>query len=368
VAGKQPLLSVHTAIDLGGAFTSDLTVPSLRYAEHDVGSISITSIHVRVQGDAAAGQGAARKYSTTSPGFELSTRSADGSAMTVSLGAVRSESALEPPVDRSLWMRSARSTSQMSSLSLVGSPPGGTSLKPVRATFDGLRMQVTSTLQKGMFSSTSSLDGRGRINDVAIDKVELRTSLRSIHAASYQKLVRTLLDGLLRCDAAARQDALTTMLPEAERAVASLLVHNPEYALDSLAVELGGKRAELSYSVGTRGVTSSDVALPLPAVLFSKGVLRGSFKVDRGLISQALRAAGLSGVAAASVGAPPSAGGSAVDPSSAMIDTMIEAFVERGYLQRQGEHLTASASFEAGQVLLNGKAMVLPDLASLSAP
>jgi len=371
VTGSKPLLTVHTAIDLRGASTSDLTVPPLRYEQPGVGSIAVTSMQVRIEGKATADASLASKYMTTTPGVALSTRSADGSAMTVRLGAVSSETVLEPHVDRALWLRPARSTSQIRSLELVGSAPAGAPIEAVRASFDDLRMQLVSTLKEGLFSSTSSMVGRGRINEVAIDKLELRTSLRNIHAASYQQLVRMLLERLLRCDAGADRDDLATLLPQAEQTLASLLLHDPEYALDSLTVELGGKRAELSYSVGTRGVSTRDVSLPLPAVLFSKGVLRGSLKVHPALVAQALAASGMADLATASAGLSPSAGGRAADAragTSAALETMIEQLVARGYLEREGELIKASASFEGGQVLLNGKALALPDLSSLSGP
>ena len=368
IAGKQPLLRVHTAVSFQGAFTSDLTVPSLRYEDPQVGSFATTSVRAQVQGQAAAA-GSASSYSAEMPGLELTARASDGTSMTLKLGAVSTKTEVAARADPALWLAPTKSSSQVTSLTLLGTGPADSPIKPVQAVFSELRFAFESELKKGLFSSSNRATAKGRINQVAIDKVELSASLKNIDAKSYQALTHTLLSTMFSCDPQVQQSALFTLLPTLQKELATLLVHNPQYALDTLAFELGGKRAELSYSVGTEGVTASDASLPLPALLLSKGVVRASIKVHTDLIAHALRQAGmLDPSAAAAAGLPSGVGGSGSDPTVDFMNGMLDQFVELGYLERDGALVKASASFQGGNVLVNGKPMALPGLGSLAGP
>lgn len=375
VAGKQPLLRLHTTVSFKGAYSSELTVPSLRYQDPQVGAFSMTSIRALLHGQAGADAHAASSYTLEMPGLELTSRASDGTSMTVKLGAVHSETdlpartAASSPVGApakapaALWLTPSKSKSRAASLTLLGTGPADSPIKPVQAVFEELSFSLESKLDKGLFSSTSRATAKGRINQVALDKVELQSSLKNIDAESYQKLMHTLLGTMLSCDAEVQQTALFTLLPALQKELAVLLQHDPQYALDTLAFELGGKRAELSYSLGTQGVTASDAALPLPAVLLSKGVLRASIKVHTDLIAQVLRQAGmLDPGAAAAAGLPSGVGVNGSDPTIDFMNGMLDQFVELGYLERDGALVKASASFQGGTVLVNGKPMALPGL------
>ncbi|MDB4989067.1 MAG: hypothetical protein JWN04_4245 [Myxococcaceae bacterium] len=365
LTSKRPLVAVHTAIDLHGAVTSDLTVPPLHYTDPALGTFDTKGLSARTQLDASYSAARGGSYTVDMPGIELSARAVDGTSLTMKIGPSHGKTEVGPRPDPTLWFGPLKSSGTTSSLELLGTAALGLPVKPVQASFKELKFDAVSTLDKGLFSSTNHMTAKGLINQVAIDQVELRASVKRIDAASYQKLVRTMFGSVFSCDAAVQQAGMDSALAALQSELSTLLVHNPEYSLDTLAVELGGKRAELSYSFGTAGITSADAGQPLPALMLTKGVLRASVKVHTGLIAQIIKQlGGLDPAAAAAAGLPSGAGAS--DQTLALVNSMTDQFVQLGYIERDGESLKASASYQAGSVLVNGKPMALPDFGALA--
>jgi hypothetical protein len=164
-----------------------------------------------------------------------------------------------------------------------------------------------------------------------------------------------VFDTVLSCEQPAGPDALDKLFPLLQKDVGELLVHNPEYALDKLGVELLGKRAQLSYSAGTEGVTAADAAQPLPLLLATKGYVRANARVHVGLIEEIAHKV-------VSYDAPPGSATAISPQTRSFINGMIDQFAELGYLAREGSDVVASGALQGGQVLLNGKPVALPDL------
>ncbi|MDB4976403.1 MAG: hypothetical protein JWN48_4744 [Myxococcaceae bacterium] len=361
---NHPLLQIHTRVAFDGSTVSELEVPPLHYADPASGSFESKGLSGRVEASGAASASHGGSYLVALPASELSMRATDGTSLTMKVGAVSSSTELSPRPDPTLWLGGSKVSGRMSSLELLGTAAQGLPVRPVQAVFGELRFDSESKLEGGLFSSASHMTGKGLVNQVAIDNIELRASLKRIHAATYQKLLARMFDGLLSCDPAAQQAALGSALDDLQQSVSALLLHDPEYSLDTLAVEIAGKRAELSYSLGTHGVTAADAGQPLPALLLQKGVLRASVKVHTGLIAQAIKQLGaLDPSAAAAAGLPPGPAGA--DQTLSLVNGMTDQFVQLGYLEREGESIKASASFEQGKVLVNGKPIALPDLGAL---
>ena len=164
-----------------------------------------------------------------------------------------------------------------------------------------------------------------------------------------------------RCDANAPEPDPGEMLVKLQDDLLVLMSHDPEYAVGPLAVEIGGKRAELSYRFGTKGVTAQDKGMPLPALLLSKSVGHAEAAVDLALVAMvAQRVLGQSGLQPAS--AQPSASGANSRASAIMGRAMIEGFISEGYLERNGDRVTATVDTAGESITLNGKPFSLADM------
>jgi uncharacterized protein YdgA (DUF945 family) len=354
--GKQPIVRVHSTIGFGRDLVSDFTLAGVQYAHPQQGSFSSKPLQGRLMGKLPDKPTDASTMLLDIPSMEVSSRGPDGTNVLLKVGRTLSETKVEPRVDPKLWLSPVKSSGVITSIDLSGSPgsSGGTALPTLRAHSDSIKFSSESTLVQGLWSTHSKFSAKGKVNDVSLDKLELSSSLERVHAATYQHLLRTLFDTVLSCEQPG-PESIDRLLPALQKDVGALLVYNPEYALDKLAIELLGKRAELSYSAGTRGVTAADATLPVPLLLATKGFVRGQLRVHTGLIEEIAHKV-------VSYDAPPGTATGVSPQTRSFVNGMIDQFATLGYLAREGDDVVASASIESGQVLLNGKPMALPDL------
>jgi hypothetical protein len=364
VLAGQPLLHAHTKIDFGGNLLSEVKLPAIKlddaHGQFET-SPSVAEIEVR----SAASD--ATKYSVVVPKATLRA-SGRGETLAFELGTFRGEGELHPQDALSLWLSPGKMRGTLAYLAMSGSggDPNSPAGKPRSARFEGLECDADSSIDKGLWSNTTRMQGKGKFDQYTVDKIELRASIKRVHAASYDKLLSSMFGTALDCDPAAQQAAFAALFPDLRKQLAEVLVHDPEYALDSFAIELDGKRAELSYTAGTRGVRAPDLDGDLFELLMKKGVLRASAKVHFELLVDLMVQAGDSMPAGAgAVGLRPGEREQAMVFATGMLDPLIQS----GYVVRDGDFISAAAAVEAGQLLLNGKPMALPNLApSVAAP
>ena len=370
LTGGQSLFHVNTLLGFGGGYVSVLSSPAFKFEEADKGRMAWQGLNMVVRGSLKDGLAAGAAYTVEAPGLTLDVTQPDGPATSVKVGRFSMQGEVSPAADTSLWMAPGKGQAELASIEVVARKPGpdGALGQPVTVAFDGLRFSGESAIDKGLLSSSSQFSGKGRVNDFTIDKVEMQVALRRLHAATYQQMVARHLDSLLSCDKPVDRTAhQKAEFDDLQKAAAVLFRHDPEYALDKFAVELGGQRAELSYSLGTRGVTEADSTLPMAQLLGTRGYAQAALNVQAGWIEQFAKQ-----MAAASVPAdrPDAAAArqTAQAQSIAFANAMIDSVVGQGFLLRDGDRIKASAKFEAGELLLNGKPMPLPGGMSFGKP
>lgn len=358
VIGKQPLLRVHTTVGFGRDMVSDFTFAAFQYADPQQGSFGSKAVQGRIMGKLPEKPTDASTMLVDIPGMEVSSRGPDGTNVLLKVGRMLSETTVAARVDPKLWLTPVKSSGVITSIDLSGSPgsSGGTALPTLRAHSDSIKFSSESTLVQGLWSSHGEFSAKGKVNDVSLDKFEVSSSFKRVHAATYQHLLGTLFDTALSCEQPAGADTMEALFPALQKDLGQLMVHNPEYALDKLGVELLGKRAQLSYSAGTSGVTAADVTQPFPLLLAAKGYVRANVRVHTGLIEEIAHKV-------VSYDAPPGTATSVSPQTRSFINGMIDQFAQLGYLAREGNDVVASAAVEGGQMLLNGKPFSLPDLA-----
>ena len=285
---------------------------------------------------------------------------------------------MQPAADNALWLRATKGTGSIASMEFSGRAPSadGSPGTPFKAVLDQASFSSESKVENDLFSAENSISLRAKVNDFQIDKIETKTGLRRLHAPTYQALMSQVMDTFLSCDAATQQMAFLKLFSDLQARLPELLLHDPEYALDNISIELGGQRASLSYSVGTKGITKSDLSAdtPLTALLFQKAVAKAAAQIQMGLIERTIKAAlammdnakagAVAQPAAAAVPGVPAPGG---DPAQMMafVEMMIGQATAAGYVVREGDLIKTSAAVSNGELSVNGKALALPNLGDL---
>ena len=367
--GDQQLLQAHTELDLAGNYVSDFRLPSLSVSEPGQGSLQLKAITGRARGKGATTAGSV-PFSAEIPTVEL-TSEALGQSFVLKMSGYRVEGEVSHDPASVYWFGDSQSSGKVDAVTLDGAIPSldGSPAKPLHVRFDNLTFSSSSKLDKGLWSTASKISAKGKVNDTSIDKLEMQASMRRIHALAYQRMVQSLLSNMLSCDPVVQANASLALLRSMPSQAVQLLKHDPEYALDKLAVELSGKRAELSYSVGSKGVTDADLALASPEALTQKAVLRAAAKVDIALIERAIAA--LSEIAPTPTAQGQAPAGMPAVPALPSLDVLratIDQFVQLGFLVREDESISVSAGMERGQLLVNGKPIQLPTFELPSSP
>ena len=352
--GTKPAVSMHTALAFGGTYVSTIESPPFKYAEQGKGDIDWQGLRATVRGSLSGGMAAGGTYALEAPGLNLNV----GSAGNLRIGRMSMQGEVLPSAGDSLLLAPSTGSGAIASMAFTFTPPQADA-KPVNVLFDSLQFSSDAKLDKGLWSSVSKMSAKGRVDDFAIDKVDMQLSVNRIHAATYQALMGTLMKQAFSCrqpgDEAAAAQQLAALNAEMQKGLGALLQHNPEYALDRLAIELGGKTAELSYRFGTKGMTAADAEAPLPALLATKAYGAASIKVQRGWLEHVVKKA----VALK----PLPEGASAetmVDSTMGILNAALDNFAARGFLVSEGDALSAKAAFDSGVLMVNDKPMDLP--------
>lgn len=352
--GNKPALSVHTALAFGGTYVTDIQSPPFKYAEPGKGDIDWQGLHATVRGSLSGGIAAGGSYTFEAPGMNLNV----GNAGSLRLGKMAMQGEVLPHAAGSLLLAPSKGSGAIASMAFTFTRPEADA-KPISMVFEGLQFSSDAKLDQGMWSAVSKMSTKGRVDDFAIDKIDMQVSLNRIHAATYQALVGQLMQQSFSCrqpgNEAAAAEQVQALAGNMQKGFGALLLHNPEYALDRLSIELGGKTAELSYRFGTKGMTAADAEAPLQALLATKAYGAASVKVQRGWLEQVVKKAVML--------KPLPQGASAdtmVSSTMGIVNASLDNFAARGFLTSDGDTVSAKAAFEGGALTVNDKPMNLP--------
>ena len=328
--GTGAPVTVHTVASFAGPVRSTLAIPAARLplgkgAELDWRGLS---------GDVESSRdGRSVSYAVKSGGLTLAD---PGSHTVLRIGALafQGEGRAVTPVGA---LMAGQLQGTLDAIELTAGAAGAQTL----VTLTGLAFSSSTAIDGELLGGTSSIAAKGSFGDVKLDKIEMKISLKRLHAPTYQRLMETTTQELHRCGAADKAAALVALQGKTQADLAALLRHGPEVSLDRLAVESGGLASELSYTVGTEGVTDADAAQPLPAMLMTRAYLRAAFRVPVVWLRQLSQAS-----AAKLPGRTP-------DPST--VDVMLDQAQARGYVVRDGDYVKGEASYAKGALMVNGK-------------
>lgn len=336
--GKQPL-SARTLVGFDGRYVSTLSSPAANIeGTAESPQMSWSGVQAKLHGDTS---GRSAHYELSLPGLEI-TDAKQGVQLKLSGLSMHGEASGD---GTSLLLMAGRSEGTLASMEMSVQPPDGAASEPFRMSLGPFKFDGKTTVDKDLLSSTSTLTGSGQVGATKLDKIEMTASMKRLHVPSYFALISAVMDGNMSCEADKPGPDPQAVMEALQKGMAKLLPHNPEYALDKLAVEIGGKRGELSYAVAVAGVTEADLQLPAPMLLMSKGELKADVKLPVSWIEQLLLAL--------------PAKAQAVAPQPEMVNAMLDQFSAQGLVVRDGEFVSSSMRFKNGQAELNGKPLQL---------
>lgn len=336
--GKQPL-AVRTLVGFDGRYVSTISSPAASIAATEKSpQLNWGGIQATVHGDTS---GRSATYDFSLPGFEV-IDARQGVTLKLTGFTMRGEAGGD---GTSSLLLAGKSEGSLAGMEMSVRPPDGAASEPFRMSLGPLKFDGKATVDKELLSSTSSMTGSGQIGATRLDKIEMTASMKRLHVPSYLAMIGTLLDGSMSCEADKPEPDPQVVMEAMQKSLAALLPHNPEYSLDKLAVETGGKRGELSYAIAVAGVTEADLQLPAPMLLMTKGELKADVRLPVGWIEQLLMS--LPGKAQAAA------------PQPEMVNVMLDQFSAQGLVVREGEFVSASLRFKNGQAEVNGKPLQL---------
>lgn len=215
--------------------------------------------------------------------------------------------------------------------------------------FSQLKFTQDATVDNNLLSATGSFQGKGQIDDTALDHIELVATMKRLDAVAYQQIVHRYVGaGQAACGKAPHPAELMAS-QEVQAALMKMLAANPELSMDKLVVESGGKRAEMGYALGVAGFTTDDAKLPLPASLMTRGYGNLRVKLPEEWVQKSMNYV-----------AQQAGQASGASNQAAMVELMLGKVIDQGYVVREDGMLRSEVAFKSGRATINGKPVGAP--------
>ncbi|MET3495689.1 YdgA family protein [Variovorax boronicumulans] len=341
--GKAKPVTAHTKVGFDGAYASDIVVAPARFAEEGKGELAWQGAKARVEVNAARTQ---VRYDMTMPGMDVND---PAKGLQLKMGSFTAKADMDSSAG---WILATGKTEgrlealEFSATKGLGATdadaPAGAQ-KPVKLLLQNIDLIGQASLKDGLYASDGTLKGKGKIGETAIDSFEMTSGARRIHAAGYKKLA----DAWLQSSAAggcgksskASKAAMQALADQLAPDLKAMAKYSPEFGLDKMAVEIGGKRGELGYTASMAGVTDEDLQEPGMALLMKRGVLKAHARLPMQWLETI-----------AAIGAE-----SGQTPPPEMLAGLVEQGEEKGFVKREGDDVTAQLEFSEGNLKVNGK-------------
>jgi uncharacterized protein YdgA (DUF945 family) len=350
--GDAKPLSAHTKVGFDGGFTTDMSVAPAKLAEDGKGQFAWQGAQAHMQVNAARTQ---VRYELTMPGLDFAdTRS----GVTMKMGKLTAKADMDSSAG---WFLATGKTEGRLDTLEFAVKKGGKAEKgekapdaealaadPVKALptvlFQGIDMAGEATLKDGLYASTGTVKGSGKIGETKFDKFELASGARNIHAAGYRKLVDAWMqssaaNGCGKGGSKASRAAMQALADQLAPDLKAMAKYAPAFGVDRMQVEIDGKRGELSYSAGLAGVTDEDLQLPGTALLLKRGVLKANARLPVQWLEKMAETGAQTGQT----------------PPPEMVAGLVEQGEAQGYVKREGDDVTGQVEYSDGALKINGK-------------
>lgn len=344
--GKAKPLTAHTKVAFSGAFTTDLTVAPIKVSEKDKGDLNWQGAQARMEMNGARTQ---VRYDLTMPGLDfVDTRS----GVTMKMGKLTAKSDMNKSAG---WiLATGKTEGRIDSIEFaapkgLGGASGGEHKALPTVLLQGIDLIGEASIKDGLYDSGGTVKGSGKIGQTKIDKFEMSSGARRIHADGYRKLADAWLqssaaNGCGKGGSKASQAAIKALTEQLMPDLKAMAKYSPEFGVDKMLVEVDGKRAEISYTAGLTGVTDEDLQAPGTALLMKRGVLKANARLPMKWLEKLAETGAESGQT----------------PPPEMVAGLVEQGEEKGFVKRDGDDVTAQVEYSEGTLKLNGKPLGAP--------
>jgi uncharacterized protein YdgA (DUF945 family) len=345
--GDAKPLTAHTKVGFDGGFTTDMTVAPAQFSEANKGKFAWQGAQVHMAVNAARTQ---VRYDLAMPGMDFSDAR---TGTTMKMGKLTAKSDMDSSAG--WFLATGKTEGKLDTLELVvkktGGPlgaeavPADTPPKVVATVMlQGLDLLGEASIKDGLYTSSGTVKGAGKIGETKIDKFELTSSARHIHAATYKKVADAWMqssaaNGCGKGGSKAAQAAMKAMADQLAPDLKAMAKYSPEGGVDRMLVEIDGKRGEVSYMAGMAGVTDEDLQLPGTALLMKRGVLKANARLPMKWLEKMAETGAQTGQT----------------PPPEMVAGLVEQSEEKGYVKRDGDDVTGQVEYSDGSLKINGK-------------
>jgi uncharacterized protein YdgA (DUF945 family) len=345
--GEAKPLSAHTKVGFGGDFTTDMTVAPAKFAEAGKGQFAWQGVQMRMDVNAARTQ---VRYDLVMPGMDFSDAR---TGTTMKMGKLTAKADMDSSAG--WFLATGKTEGRLDTLELVvkkaGGEPGAAAVPAdtppkvvTTVLLQGLDLLGEATIKDGLYASSGTVKGNGTIGATKIDKFELTSSARRIHAAGYKKLADAWMqssaaNGCGKGGSKASRAAMQALADQLAPDLKAMAKYSPEAGIDKMVVEIDGKRGEISYMAGMAGVTDEDLQLPGTALLMKRGALKANARLPMKWLEKLAETGAESGQT----------------PPPEMVAGLVEQGEEKGFVKREGDDVTGQIEFTDGSLKINGK-------------
>ncbi|BEP63511.1 hypothetical protein GmRootV213_40650 [Variovorax sp. V213] len=339
--GKAKPLTAHTKVAFDGGYTSDLTVAPAKVTDEGKAQFTWQGAQARIEVNGARTQ---VHYDLTMPGLNVNDLR---TGATMKMGKLTGKADMDNSAG---WiLATGKTEGRLESFEFaapkgLGTAEGAGGKALPTVLLQNIDMLADASIKDGLYASTGTIKGAGKIGETKIDKFEMSSGGRRIHAAGYKKLAdawlqSSAINGCGKGGGKASQAAMQKLMDQLAPDLKAMAKYNPEIGLEKMLVEIGGKRGEISYTAGMVGVTDEDLQSPGMALLMKRGVLKANARLPMQWLEQI-----------AATGAE-----SGQTPPPEMVAGLVEQGEGMGFVKRDGTDVTSQVEYSEGSLKINGK-------------
>ena len=283
--GGAPL-TAHTVVGFAGNYSSVVHSSPAKIPVPEGAELAWQGLDGTFEANADA---SAVSYRLKSPGLALSDP-AHGATVRLAALEMRADAKAVPG---SGLLKVGKAEGSLGSMEMTMAPPAGSAAagKPLSASLGAIRFSNETSVTGDLLGGTGTMSGSGAIDGAKIDKFEMKVSMKRIHAPTYQRLMETMSKANPGCDAAGKAAAdPAALLAKLQADLVALLQFNPEFSMDSLAIDYAGQHGEIAYSLAMQGVTAAEAQAPLMPLLIQHGHATASARLPVAWIRQLAQA------------------------------------------------------------------------------
>lgn len=345
--GTLTPVTMHTVLDFAGGYTS-----TWRLAAGQVWPGAGVRLAWRpMTGTARADMaGTAIDYELEMDGGDFEDRT-NGESVRMKIGRMTMKGNVKP-VGGSWVLSSGKAEGDMAHFELDVAKAGesGDFEELLSMVASELRFTADTTVDGELLNSVNAISGSATVSGVKLDRFDVQTSMKRLHAPTYKRILDALAESVFACDHTVPELDSPEMAARLRTELGNLLVSSPAYSLDHLVVDFDGQRGELSYSIGVQDFQPGDLEMELQSLVLTKSVLEARGKLPVAWIERMLRPS-LARRGVSEVQAAP------------LINSRLDQVVAQGYLVREGAAVSTTLRYAPQSGLqLNGRPLPLESL------